>query len=226
MSELSTSRGTTSRPIIIDNSKGANSLSAFNTPSSSFLGTSYLSVARASLASSYGSTYEEEDPLEKLEKSGIGLEDDEQAQLPTKSRTLDHKSTDSMQKSLQRHQTAPSNLYVEQSDNRRSITPSSLNTRFKPISQANVVAGKPPSLPKSRNQSTKDLTKHRRPSKPTTPKPKKIGSEASFSSLNKFNFQLSMSSIPLEYPNTDELIETREVTSGSTQGKLYSLCKS
>ena len=222
MSELSIkTRGPTSQPIQINNGKSTDSLSAFNTPSSSILGTSYLSVARTSLASSYGSIYEEEDPLEKLEKSAIGAQEEEDIDFPAKASTLDHRKGNlpPKLKILSRHQTAPSNLHIE-SDKRRSISPSSLNNRFKLThSQPGIVTGKPPSLPSSRNQSMKDLAHQKRPSKPTTPKPKKIGSAGSFSSLNKFNFQLSTPSIPLDFMQTDEASDPKEATGGSTQGK-------
>ena len=203
--------------------RSANSLSAFSVPSSSVLTTSYLSVTRMSLASSYGSVFED-DPLEKLESAGLEGQEEDFDVLPLKRTTATHRNIDLVQrsKSLCRQRTAPSNLHLEQYENRRSVSPSFVNSRFIPThSQPNIVVGKPPSLPSSRHTSTKDLSPHKRPNKPTTPKPQKIGSAGSFSSLNKLSFfPIHSSALSNDNLQLDELTEPQGGAAVDTHGKF------
>ena len=177
------------------------------------------------MASSPGSIFEE-DPLMELEKEELCFQEEEEIDLLRKSNTLGHyerKTTNLAQrsKSLCRQQTAPCNLYTEQKNKRRSISPSFLNSRFNPThSQPNIVTGKPPSLPGSRHQSMRDLAHQKKPNKPTTPKPKKIGSASSFSSLHKISFTFSTPLSSADHQPANASVEPQESIGGSSHGKF------
>ena len=190
--ELSTSRSTQAIDI---NRNGSTSSFNSSTPlSSSALASNYLSVTRGSLASSFGSVFEE-NLLEKLETMGVETLEEEELFPVAGLEKLNTVGQVQRSKSLCRQKTAPSTLAIELSDRRRSISPSFNNVKFKHIvSQPNIVSTKPPSHPSSRNASFQDLVSQRRPSKPTTPKPKKLSSSSSFTSLNKLSFQLTSQS--------------------------------
>lgn len=191
-------------------------MSSLKTPiSSDAASTSQIFAAGGSLASSFGSVFEDVNIDKKKMSDKEQIESSINRHSNQKS-SLQKERKIVRSKSLCRHVLASENSYADNKS--RSVSPSFGELSFKPSSSKSYTVNKrSPRNPVTRNQSMKEISSFVRPAKPTTPKPRKVSSASSVTSLNQVNFQTP----PLSRNPSQVDVQIDRNSIRSAKGKLY-----
>nr|CAB3262817.1 uncharacterized protein LOC100183692 [Phallusia mammillata] len=177
----------------------SSSLTGISTPHSTLLTTGgYGSIPRFSLSSSFASVFGDE--LKQIQNLESTVDVPTATDTPSPEPSPDTQVQPSkMSLRLRRTQSLCRDRLTLKiyETNRRSVSPSFESTNFGPSStQGQNDGDSNPRQLERRFQSLRDFSTLRsQPIKPTTPKPRKMSSGSSCTSLNRFNFQLSQQNL-------------------------------